>query len=293
MTAPENQKITIGLVQMPAATDPEKNRAAAVEGVRSAADRGARIVCLQELFATPYFCRTEDPAHFKLAESVPGPTTETVAAVAREKGVVVIAPVFEKRADGIYHNSAAVIDADGSIAGLYRKMHIPDEPHYYEKFYFAPGDLGFQAFKTRYAKIGVLICWDQWFPEAARVCALKGAQILFYPTAIGRHEDEPADEFEKCRDAWETVQRGHAIANGVYVAAVNRVGREGPLDFWGGSFIADPFGERMARAGQRDEEILTAVCDLARIGEYRQSWPFFRDRRIDAYQELNARFLDQ
>jgi N-carbamoylputrescine amidase len=228
-----------------------------------------------------------------LAETIPGPSTEALGKLARDNEVVIVASLFEKRSAGIYHNSAVIIDADGSIAGKYRKMHIPDDPLYYEKFYFAPGDLGFPSFQTRYAKIGALVCWDQWFPEAARLASLDGAQILFYPTAIGWIPNEPRAVAENQRIAWEVIQRSHAVANGVYVAAVNRVGREGKLRFWGRSFVAGPFGEVVARAGGVREEILIAKCDLAKIEETRQGWPFLRDRRIDAYASLQSRFIDK
>ena len=285
-------KIALGLIQMDAGTDPDKNLGKTIERIETAAKRGARVVCLQELFRSRYFPQSEDSRNFKLAESVPGPSTDALGAVARRKRIVIIASLFEKRSAGIYHNTAVVIDADGSIAGIYRKMHVPDDPLYYEKFYFAPGDLGFPSFQTRYAKVGVLVCWDQWFPEAARLTSLSGAQILFYPTAIGWIPKEPRTVAQKQRQAWELIQRAHAVANGVYVAVVNRVGREGKLRFWGNSFVAGPFGEIIARAGARREEILIARCDLGKIDETRQNWPFLRDRRIDAYGSIAARFLD-
>ena len=283
-------KIKIALIQAKADSSPEINLKIAVERILRAASRGAKIVCLQELFRSKYFCQNHNTKNFNLAEPVPGPTTKRLSELAREKKVVIIAPVFEKRAEGVYHNTAVVIDADGSMAGKYRKMHIPDDPYFYEKFYFTPGDLGFRAHQTRYGKIGVLICWDQWFPEAARLTALQGAQILFYPTAIGWNEADR--KIAKAQRAgWETIQRSHAVANGVFVAAVNRVGKEGPLTFWGNSFVADPFGGLVAKAGDKDEEILVAECDLKQIKEIRQGWPFLRDRRVDAYGEITKRYL--
>jgi N-carbamoylputrescine amidase len=250
------------------------------------------VVCLPELFRTPYFCQTEDSKLFDLAESVPGPTTEAIAKAARAAGVVVIASVFERRAAGVYHNTAALLDADGSLAGVYRKMHIPDDPLYYEKFYFTPGDLGFRSFALRDARAGILVCWDQWFPEAARLTALAGAQILFYPTAIGWQFDEASEVDAAQHDAWETAQRAHAIANGVFVVAVNRVGREDSIRFWGQSFVCDPFGRVLARASSSEEEILVVDCDLDLIERVRRNWPFLRDRRIDAYPDLSRRFRD-
>ena len=273
--------VRVGLIQSRCEEDPAANLKKALSQIKTAAARGARIVCLQELFKTRYFCQTEDPKKIDLAETVPGPTTEALAKAAKSLKVVIVAPLFEKRASGLYHNTAAVIDADGKFLGKYRKMHIPDDPGFYEKFYFVPGDLGFRVFETRYAKIGVLICWDQWFPEAARLTALQGAEILFYPTAIGWKPEEQ-EETRHYYAAWETVQRSHAIANGVYVAAVNRVGKEGALKFWGSSFIADPFGAVLYRGGASNEEIVIADCDLSRIEKTRREWPFFRDRRIDA-----------
>ncbi len=295
----EQRKFTVGLVQMAMEPDPAANLARGVARVEEAARAGAQLVCLPELFRSQYFCQQEDPSFFDLAEPVPGPTTEALAGRARALKVVVIAPVFERRAPGVYHNSVAVIDADGRLAGLYRKMHIPDDPAYYEKFYFTPGDLGFQAFDTRVGRVSALICWDQWYPEGARLAALRGAAVLFYPTAIGWHPDEKAEHGAAQRDAWRTVQRGHAIANGVYVAAVNRVGHEKPrggsgqgIEFWGGSFLADPFGVVIAEASQDKEEILFGTVDLDRIEEVRRNWPFLRDRRIDAYAGIDSRFLD-
>lgn len=285
--------LVLGLVQMSASGDPRENLNRAVTRIRQAAQAGARIICLQELFLTPYFPRTENTRFFGLAEPVPGPATRVLSKAALETKTVLICPLFEKRAEGIYHNTAVVIDADGTIAGKYRKMHIPEDPSFYEKFYFTPGDLGFRVFKTRYARVGVLVCWDQWFPEAARLTALRGAQILFYPTAIGADSKETPAVVRAQRSAWETVQRSHAIANGVFVAAVNRVGTEGELKFWGGSFAADPFGGIIAKAGEKRDEILLADCDLGQIHEARVQWPFLRDRRIDVYDGLTSRFLDE
>lgn len=286
------ETVTIGLIQMQASPKPHVNLKRAKARICDAAAQGAQIICLQELFASRYFCQSEDTAHFRLAEPIPGPITETLGELAAELQVVLIVPLFEQRTQGLYHNSAVVLDVDGSRLGTYRKMHIPDDPGYYEKFYFTPGDLGFQSYHTRYGTIGVLICWDQWFPEAARLTALSGAQILFYPTAIGWHDDEPAAVAQAQYQAWETVQRSHAITNGVYVAAVNRVGREGDVTFWGASFIAEPSGQLLARATHEEEATLLATCDLTAIDTMRQSWPFLRDRRIDVYDALTARFLD-
>lgn len=271
---------------------PEKNLANAIERIRAAANQGAQIVCLQELFRSLYFCQSEDTACFRLAEPIPGPTTAALSHVAAEHKIVLVASLFEQRAEGLFHNTAVVLDADGSLVGKYRKMHIPDDPLYYEKFYFTPGDLGFQSFQTRYARIGVLVCWDQWFPEGARLTALNGAQILFYPTAIGWHLAEVTEERQAQHQAWELIQRSHAVANGVYVAAVNRVGQEGGLHFWGASFVSDPFGRLTARASHDEEEILVVSCDLTRLDTVRQNWPFLRDRRIDAYGNLTKRYLD-
>ncbi|MGH9399357.1 MAG: carbon-nitrogen hydrolase [Thermoanaerobaculia bacterium] len=288
----------IGLVQMSSTPDPEANLHKAVGKVAEAARAGAQIVCLPELFRSQYFCQKEDVSIFDLAETVPGPSTEALGKAAAAAGVAVIAPVFERRAAGIYHNSAAIIDADGKIAGLYRKMHIPDDPAYYEKFYFTPGDTGFPAFDTRAGRVATLICWDQWYPEGARLAALQGAAVLFYPTAIGWHPHEKADHGATQRDAWMTVQRGHAIANGLYVAAVNRVGHEDPsgggrgLEFWGTSFVADPQGVLVAVGSTDREQILVAEIDAARIEDVRRNWPFLRDRRIDAYGGITRRYLD-
>ena len=262
----------------------------AIGRIGDAAKQGAQIVCLQELFLSQYFCQIEDIELFKLAETIPGPSTAALSKVARQKNVVIIASLFEKRAAGVYHNTAVVIDASGKLAGKYRKMHIPDDPLYYEKFYFTPGDLGFQTHNTAYGKVGALVCWDQWFPEAARLTALSGAQFIFYPTAIGWLPEETPDVNEAQHSAWETIQRAHAIANGVYVAVVNRVGREGKLTFWGQSFVADPFGRIIAKASRDKEEVLIVECDLNKIDETRLNWPFLRDRRIEAYGGLQLRY---
>ena len=277
---------------MQADPEPQVNLERVTARIRAAAAQGAQIICLQELFASRYFCQSEDTTHFRLAEPIPGPSTTTLGQLASELQVVLIVPLFEQRTAGLYHNSAVVFDADGSQCGVYRKMHIPDDPGYYEKFYFTPGDLGFHSYRTRYGTIGVLICWDQWFPEAARLTALSGAHILFYPSAIGWHDDEPAEVARAQHEAWETVQRSHAITNGVYVAAVNRVGREGEVTFWGASFVAAPCGQLVARASHDEETTLMATCDLTAIATMRQNWPFLRDRRIDTYGALTARFLD-
>jgi N-carbamoylputrescine amidase len=290
---PKPEQLKLGLVQMSCGHDPSANLMKAIERIAAAAKKGARIVCLQELFRSRYFCQSEDHRNFKLAETIPGPSTDALGELARRKKIVIVASLFEKRTAGIYHNTAVVIDADGSIGGRYRKMHIPDDPLYYEKFYFTPGDLGFPSFQTRYAKIAVLVCWDQWFPEGARLAALAGAQILFYPTAIGWIPNEPSAVARNQRNAWELIQRSHAVANGVYVASVNRVGSEAKIKFWGNSFVAGPFGEIIAQAGGGREEVLVATCDLARIEETRQSWPFLRDRRIDAYGSLLTRVADR
>jgi N-carbamoylputrescine amidase len=283
----------VGLVQMSCDEKPKKNLEKALDRIADAARRGATVVCLQELFRSQYFCQSEDIKLFSLAETIPGPTTEAIGKLARDKKVVVVASLFERRTAGVYHNTAVVLDADGRIAGKYRKMHIPDDPLYYEKFYFTPGDLGFRAHDTAAGKAGVLVCWDQWFPEAARLTALAGAQILFYPTAIGWLPTEGEDMNQAQHSAWETIQRAHAIANGVFVVVVNRVGREGQLQFWGQSFVSDPFGRIIAKASSDKEEILIVECDLARIEETRQNWPFLRDRRIDAYDKLSLRVVDE
>ena len=291
-------RFRVGLVQMAMSREPGENLEKALARVREAARAGAEVVCLPELYRSPYFCQKEDPALFDLAEPVPGPSTEALGRAAREAGVAVVVPIFERRAAGLYHNSAVILDADGTVAGLYRKMHIPDDPLFYEKFYFTPGDLGFQAFDTRAGRIGTLICWDQWYPEGARLTALRGAAVLFYPTAIGWHPHEKAQHGAAQRSAWQTIQRSHAIANGVFVAVVNRVGHEVPaeggpgLEFWGSSFLADPFGVVLAEATTDREEILVGEVSLPRIDEVRRNWPFLRDRRIDAYAGIDRRYLD-
>jgi N-carbamoylputrescine amidase len=300
---PSTLNYKIGLVQMSCSPDPDENLEKAVERVREAARMGANIICLPELFRAQYFCQREDHALFDIAESVPGPSTERLSAVAREEKVIVVASIFERRAPGLYHNTAVLLLQDGSIGGLYRKMHIPDDPLYYEKFYFTPGDLGFKAFNTSVGKIGTLVCWDQWYPEGARITALQGANVLFYPTAIGWHPSEKEQYGTAQYEAWQTIQRAHAIANGVYVGAVNRVGHEqgdvrgnrvdGPgLEFWGGSFIADPFGSILAKASHDKEEILIGEIDVRALEDVRRNWPFLRDRRIDAYAPIVHRFLD-
>jgi N-carbamoylputrescine amidase len=299
----EKNTFRVGLVQMSCGPDPDANLEKAAERVRDAARQGAQVVCLPELFRAQYFCQREDVALFDLAESIPGPSTERLGAVAREEKVVVVASLFERRAPGLYHNTAAILETDGRLAGLYRKMHIPDDPLYYEKFYFTPGDLGFRAFDTSAGHIGTLVCWDQWYPEGARITALQGASVLFFPTAIGWHPHEKEEFGDAQYDAWQTIQRAHAIANGVYVAAVNRVGVEhgdvrgnrveGPgLEFWGGSFLADPFGRVIAKASHHAEEILIGEIDLRKMEDTRRNWPFLRDRRIDAYGPIVSRFLD-
>ena len=289
-------KFNIGLVQMACSLDPAENLAKAEWRIREAAGQGAQIVCVQELFRSQYFCREENADLFDLAEPIPGPTSESFSRLARDLAIAIVGSVFERRAAGVYHNTALVIDADGALLGLYRKMHIPDDPLYFEKYYFTPGDLGFRCFDTRYARIAPLVCWDQWYPEGARVAALGGAQVLFYPTAIGWHPSEKREYGAAQHDAWRTIQRSHAIANGVYVAAVNRVGYEGPLElgleFWGGSFVADPFGQMLAEGSHDAEEILVVECDPRRIEEVRRNWPFLRDRRIDAYAPILNRVID-
>jgi len=288
-------KFTVGLIQMRCSTDRKANLDAAVERIREAAKRGAQIISLQELFLSQYFCRVEDADLFDLAEPIPGPATEALAKIARELKVALVVSIFERRAAGIYHNSAAVLDADGAMLGIYRKMHIPDDPLYYEKFYFTPGDLGFPTFQTKYGRIAVQICWDQWYPEGARLASLHGANVIFYPTSIGWHPKEKAEFGAAQLDAWRTIQRSHAIANGVYVAVANRVGLEGPadsgLEFWGNSFIAAPFGEVLVEAATDKEEILVMECDPRRVEDTRRGWPFLRDRRIDAYPPLLERWL--
>jgi len=287
---------TLALVQMRCTADRATNLENAVEKIRLAAGRGAGIICLPELFLGPYFCQKVDADLFDLAEAVPGPTTEVLGRVARDEGVVIVGSIFERRSAGLYHNTATVHDADGTLLGVYRKMHIPDDPLYYEKYYFTPGDLGFRAFATKYGKVGTLVCWDQWYPEGARLTALRGAEVLVYPTAIGWHPAEKAEHGEAQHHAWETMQRSHAIANGLYVAAINRVGHEGPagggLEFWGASFVCDPFGRLLARAGHTDEEVLIVECDRRKSEVVRRNWPFLRDRRVDAYGDLTRRMID-
>jgi len=296
-------KFRVGLVQMSATPDPDKNLQRAIDRLHQAEAKGAQIVCLPELFQTQYFCQREDAALFDLAEPIPGPTTARLSEVAKQLRIVLIASLFERRAAGVYHNTAVMIDADGSLRGIYRKMHIPDDPLYYEKFYFTPGDLGFKAFDTQVGRVGTLVCWDQWYPEGARLTALQGAQVLFYPTAIGWHPDEKEHFGEAQFDAWQTIQRAHAIANGVYVAVVNRVGfEEGDvrgnkaagkgLEFWGGSFLADPFGRVIEQASHDKEEILVGDVDLRALEDIRRNWPFLRDRRIDAYAPITSRLID-
>jgi len=288
-------EITLGLIQMRMSPDPEDNFCRAVERIRDAAKRGAQVICLPELFRSPYFCQTENHDFFKLAEPMPGPSTERLGKLAGELGVVIIASLFEKRAEGLYHNTTAILDADGAYLGKYRKMHIPDDPNYYEKFYFTPGDLGYRSWDTRFGKAGVLICWDQWYPEAARLTALTGAQILFYPTAIGWLVPEKAEYGAAQQASWETIQRSHAIANGVFVAAVNRVGVEsGPnqgIEFWGGSFVCAPNGEILAKAGTGEETLLVPI-DTRKVDFARTHWPFLRDRRVDSYGDLTRRYID-
>ncbi len=292
-----DQGSTVALVQMQCGEDPAANLEKAIARIREAADKGANIVCLPELFLTQYFCQSEDHANFALAEEIPGPTTSRLEPIARELGVVIIASLFEKRAPGVYHNTAAIIDSDGEFLGKYRKMHIPDDPAYYEKFYFTPGDLGFQAWPTKQGKLGVCVCWDQWYPEAARLTALRGAGILFYPTAIGWHPAEKEKYGIAQHSAWETMQRSHAIANGCFVAAVNRVGHEAPaggpgIQFWGQSFVVAPSGEIIAKGSEDQEEIVLAKVEWARMDEQRTHWPFLRDRRIDAYNGIGQRLID-
>jgi N-carbamoylputrescine amidase len=284
--------VRIALVQGRDHGSPRANLARTEEAVRRAAKGGAQIVCTQELFNLPYFCRVQDPDLFDLAEPVPGPTTEALSALAAELGIVLVGSLFERRASGVYHNTAAVIDADGTYLGKYRKMHIPQDPGFEEKFYFTPGDLGYKVWDTQYGRIGVLICWDQWYPEAARMAALAGAEILFYPTAIGWLPEEKAELGQAQHTAWETVQRGHAVANGCYVAAVNRTGTEGETEFWGQSFVADCYGQVVARASVAKEEVLFADCDVDALEATRRIWPLFRDRRIDSFKGLTQRMLD-
>mgnify|MGYP006268542911 FL=1 len=290
----KNRIVQVGLVQMTCSSDPEANRQKAIERVREAAQKGAQIVCLQELFTSLYFCDIEHYDNFQLAESIPdGPSVEALAPLAKELGVVIIASLFEKRTAGVYHNTVAVLDADGRYLGKYRKQHIPDDPGYYEKFYFTPGDQGYRVFDTKYAKIGVLICWDQWYPEAARITALKGAEMLFYPTAIGWHREQTPEVNDEQFQAWRTIQRSHAVANGVPVISVNRVGDEGEMTFWGGSFVANPFGRLLYEASHDQEEVHVEALDLDQSDYYRTHWPFLRDRRVDTYQPLTQRLLDE
>ena len=288
-------KVRVGLVQMSCDKDKPANLQKAILKVKEAASRGAQIVCLQELFTSLYFCDVEDYENFKLAEPIPGPTTETLQEVALEHHIVIIASLFEKRTQGIYHNTTAVIDADGKYLGKYRKMHIPDDPAFYEKFYFTPGDLGYKTFDTAYAKIGVLICWDQWYPEAARITSLMGAEILFYPTAIGWSTAQDLPTNTEQYNAWQTIQRSHAVANGVHVVSINRVGLEqnGAMKFWGGSFIANPFGSILYQASHDKEEVIVQEIDTSKTDSYRTHWPFLRDRRIDSYQPITKRFIDE
>ena len=294
----------VGLLQMSCGADPARNLSRTLDRIRDAAARGAQIICTQELFRSQYFCQEENAELFDLAEPIPGPTTSALAALAAELGVVIVGSLFERRAAGVYHNTAVVLDADGALRGIYRKMHIPDDPLYYEKFYFTPGDLGFRAFDTRFGRIGVLVCWDQWYPEGARLTALRGAQLLVYPTAIGWHPAERAEWGDRQREAWKTIQRSHAIANGVYVAAINRVGVERPLErsaarpadyqgieFFGESFVCGPLGDVIAQAGA-EEQTLIVECDFRRIEQTRRGWPFLRDRRIDAYDGIDRRLID-
>lgn len=296
-TTPKARRFTLGLIQMRCGSDPRTNLAHALDMLGEAAQRGVQVACLPELFLTPYFCQKEEAATFDLAEPIPGPTTTALADTAKRTGMVIVGSVFERRLAGVYHNTAVVFGPAGDTLGIYRKMHIPDDPLYYEKYYFTPGDLGFRAFDTALARVGTLVCWDQWFPEAARLTALAGAEVIFYPTAIGWHPAEKAEYGTDQHAAWEAAQRAHAIANGVYVATVNRIGHEGPagggLEFWGGSFVYDPFGRRLAKASHDREEVVVVDCDLGRIEETRRNWPFLRDRRIDAYQGLLQRVTDR
>lgn len=287
------KKVNIGLVQMSCSADVEANKQKAIAGIKEAAAKGAQLICLQELFTSLYFCDVEDHSNFNLGESIPGPTTDLLQPLAKELGVVIIASLFEKRAQGLYHNTTAVLDADGTYLGKYRKMHIPDDPGYYEKFYFTPGDLGYKIFETKFARIGVLICWDQWYPEAARITSLMGAEILFYPTAIGWDMEEPDPVInQEQHDAWETIQRSHAVANGLYVVSVNRVGIEAKQKFWGGSFIANPHGRLLFKASHDKEEVHVQEIDLDKTEYYRTTWPYLRDRRIDSYGPITKRFID-
>jgi N-carbamoylputrescine amidase len=287
------KNVKVGLVQTSCTASKEENLQKAIVKTREAAAKGAQIVCLQELFTSLYFCDEENYDNFLLAEAIPGPSSNALAEVAKELNVVIIASLFEKRAEGLYHNTTAVLDADGSYLGKYRKMHIPDDPGYYEKFYFTPGDLGYKVFKTKYATIGVLICWDQWYPEAARITSLMGAEILFYPTAIGWSSSQQVDVNTEQYNAWQTIQRSHAVANGVYVVSVNRTGDEGPMKFWGGSFVSNPFGKVLYQGSHTEEEIHVEELDLNKSDSYRTHWPFLRDRRIDSYQPITKRYLDE
>ena len=294
---PNPEKTKVALVQMRCGQETDANLAHALELIDEAARGGAQIVCLPELFRSQYFCQSEDHDNFSLAETIPGPSTETLSKLAREKSVIIVASLFEKRAAGVYHNTAVVLDADGNILGKYRKMHIPDDPLYHEKFYFTPGDLGFQSWKTQRGNLGVCICWDQWYPEAARLTALRGAEIIFYPTAIGWHPSEKKEFGKAQHSSWETIQRGHAIANGCYIAVANRIGHEAPaggdgIEFWGQSFVCGPDGEIIAKGSVDREEIVTAEVDWSRVNEHRTHWPFLRDRRVDAYAGLERRMLD-
>ncbi|MFL5728703.1 MAG: carbon-nitrogen hydrolase [Cytophagaceae bacterium] len=286
------KKVKVGIVQVSCSKEKDKNLAKTIEKIRAVAAKGAQIVCLQELFMSLYFCDVEDYENFKLAESIPGPTTESLQKISEELNIVIIASLFEKRAQGIYHNTTAVIDAGGKYLGKYRKMHIPDDPGYYEKFYFTPGDTGYMVFDTKFAKIGVLICWDQWYPEAARITALMGAEILFYPTAIGWAKHQGQEVNEDQYNAWQTIQRSHSVANGIHVVSVNRVGEEGPMKFWGGSFISNPFGKLLYKASHDQEEIHVQELDLEKSDSYRTHWPFMRDRRIDSYEGIMKRYID-
>ncbi len=288
----ENKKVKVGIIQMTCVKDKQANLIKATEKIKQAAAQGAQIICLQELFASLYFCDVEDYDNFKLAEAIPGATTNIFSQLAKELNVVIIASLFEKRAEGLYHNTVAVLDADGTYLGKYRKNHIPDDPAYYEKFYFTPGDLGYKVFKTKYATIGTLICWDQWYPEAARITALMGAEIIFYPTAIGWATSQTEDVNNEQYYAWQTIQRSHAIANGVHVVSVNRTGKEGEMNFWGGSFICNPFGTLIYEASHQNEEIHVQELNLSKTNEYRIHWPFLRDRRIDTYSPITERFID-
>ncbi|MFN5326030.1 MAG: carbon-nitrogen hydrolase [Bacteroidota bacterium] len=287
-------RFKVGLVQMSCSADAKANMDKAIKGIREAAGKGANVICLQELFTSLYFCDVEDYENFKLAEAIPGASTDELSAVAKELGVVIIASLFEKRTQGIYHNTTAVLDADGTYLGKYRKMHIPDDPAYYEKFYFTPGDLGYKVFQTKFAKIGVLICWDQWYPEAARLTSLMGAEVLFYPTAIGWATAQDQATNDEQFNAWQTIQRSHAVANGVHVVSVNRVGLEqnGAMKFWGGSFVSNPFGRLLSQASHDQEEVMVVEIDTQNTDSYRTHWPFMRDRRIDSYGEIVKRFID-